>query len=131
MNERFDLIERKLDGIDTKIDALTGFINPQRGQSEKIRQEFDALGEKIRLLSSVIRKMAGVENAPQEKYSVAEAATRLGLSRFSVRQKCNKGQIRGEKVDGAGEKGEWRIKEEELRRYEREGDLNPPEPPPR
>jgi hypothetical protein len=134
MNDRLNTIEEKLDGVHSKIDGLTGLVKQIPGESRsyspEVLKQFEATEERMRLLANMLRKLPGADRA-QETYTVPEAALRLGLRPFTVRQKCNLGFIKGTKVDGAGEKGEWRITDEELRRYEKEGDLNPPEPPPR
>ena len=48
-------------------------------------------------------------SAEKEIYTTDEAASRLGRSGWTVRQLCNKGQIRAKKVRGKGRTGEWRI----------------------
>src|SRR5262249_47829984 len=51
-----------------------------------------------------------------------EAAERLGRRPWTVRQWCNKGQVRGaRKVHGKGRTGEWRIPHDEGGRPQNEG----------
>ena len=46
----------------------------------------------------------------KEAYTTEEAAERLGRSEWTVRQWCNKGQVKGAyKVRGKGRTGEWRL----------------------
>lgn len=59
----------------------------------------------------------------KETYTTEEAAERLGRSEWTVRQWCNKGQVRARKVRGRGRKGEWRIPHDELVRVQNEGPL--------
>src|SRR5262245_5100370 len=58
----------------------------------------------------------------KETYTVEEAAERLGRRPWTVRQWCNKGQVRGaRKVHGKGRTGEWRIPHDEVVRLQNEG----------
>lgn len=62
--------------------------------------------------------------------NVQEASKALGLSAFTVRNKCRCGAIRARilvAVDGKSK--QLRIRKSELRRFLQEGDLNPPELP--
>jgi excisionase family DNA binding protein len=60
----------------------------------------------------------------KESYTTEEAAERLGRSDWTVRQWCNKGQVKGaKKVRGKGRTGEWRIPHDELVRLQNEGPL--------
>jgi transposase len=60
----------------------------------------------------------------KETYTTDEVAERLGRSAWTVRDWCNKGQVRGaSKVHGRGRQGEWRIPHEELVRLQNEGPL--------
>jgi excisionase family DNA binding protein len=57
-------------------------------------------------------------------YTTKEAAERLNLSAWTVKQWCNLGRVRGaKKVGGRGRSGEWRIPHEELVRLRNEGPL--------
>jgi hypothetical protein len=57
----------------------------------------------------------------KEGYTTQEAAERLKRAEFTVRQWCNKGQVRARKVRGRGRKGEWRIAHDELIRVQADG----------
>jgi excisionase family DNA binding protein len=54
----------------------------------------------------------------RQAYTVAQAAERLGLSEWTVRQACNKGRIHASKARNGRE---WRIPHDELVRVEAEG----------
>jgi excisionase family DNA binding protein len=54
----------------------------------------------------------------REAYTVAQAAERLNLSAWTVRQACNKGRIHGTKARNGRD---WRIPHDELVRVEAEG----------
>ena len=59
----------------------------------------------------------------KEMYTTEEVAGRIGRSEWTVRQWCNKGQVRGRKVRGRGRQGEWRIPHDELVRVQNDGPL--------
>jgi hypothetical protein len=60
----------------------------------------------------------------KECYTTEEVAQRVGRSEWTVRQWCNKGQVKGaKKVRGKGRTGEWRIPHDELVRLQNEGPL--------
>jgi hypothetical protein len=61
----------------------------------------------------------------KETYTTEEVAERISRSEWTVRQWCNKGQVRGRKVRGRGRQGEWRIPHDELVRVQNEGPLPP------
>jgi hypothetical protein len=133
MMERLPIIEEKLDSVTRMISELTELVKTMtpaeaKKYSEQLKKQFEATEEKMRLTMKLVRSVTG-NTAPQATYTVNEAAHRLGLAAFTIRQNCNKGFIRASKVSGAGTKGEWRISEIELQRFEREGNLDPPEPP--
>ena len=54
---------------------------------------------------------------PEKLYTVKEAGEILGLSKYTVRDRIRKGQIKAIHVDGRGTNGEYRIEETELERY--------------
>jgi hypothetical protein len=59
---------------------------------------------------------------PKEAYTVDEAAERLKRKPYTVRQWCNKGQVKDVyKVRGNGRQGEWRIPHEVLVKLQAEG----------
>jgi hypothetical protein len=78
-------------------------------------------------LSEVLERLDRIEeklnlSSEKETYTVEEAASRLGRSPWTVRQWCNKQQVKGAvKVHGKGRTGEWRIPHEELVRLQNEG----------
>ena len=53
----------------------------------------------------------------EKLYTVKEAGDILGLSKYTVRDRIRKGQIKAIRVDGRGTNGEYRIEETELERY--------------
>jgi excisionase family DNA binding protein len=57
----------------------------------------------------------------KEAYTTEEASEHLGRTSWTVRQWCNKGQVRAVKVHGKGRQGEWRIPHDELARIQAEG----------
>jgi hypothetical protein len=60
----------------------------------------------------------------KETYTTDEVAQRVGRAEWTVRQWCNKGQVKGaKKVHGRGRQGEWRIPREELLRLQNEGPM--------
>ena len=60
----------------------------------------------------------------KESYTTGEAAERLGRSEWTVRQWCNKGQVKGAtKVRGKGRTGEWRLSHEAIVALQSEGPL--------
>lgn len=62
----------------------------------------------------------------KEAYTTEEVAERVGRTEWTVRQWCNKGQVRGAyKVRGRGRTGEWRIPHEAVVRLQSEGPLPP------
>jgi hypothetical protein len=74
----------------------------------------------------ILERLARLEEAgrlslQKEAYTAEEAAKRLGRRPWTVRQWCNKGQVRAKKVPGQGRTGEWRLPHDELLRVEREG----------
>jgi len=54
---------------------------------------------------------------PEKLYTVKEAGEILGLSKYTVRDRIRKGQIKAIRVMGRGTNGEYRIEETELERY--------------
>jgi Helix-turn-helix domain len=87
-----------------------------------------AVEERLGLLfADVVQRLEQLEgrlaaNVVKESYTVEEAAGRLGRSEWTVRQWCNKGQVRGaKKAHGRGRTGEWRIPHDELTRLQNEG----------
>jgi hypothetical protein len=81
------------------------------------------------LLKELINRMERIEarlalSVEKESYTVEEAAERLDRKPWTVRQWCNKGQVKGAyKVHGKGRTGEWRIPHEELVRLQNRGPL--------
>ena len=78
------------------------------------------LTEQIRQLSERIAKLepANVATKDKKEYTTREFAERVGLSPWTVRQKCNKGDIpEARHVPGRGQKGEWLIRHEALTRF--------------
>jgi len=69
----------------------------------------------------------GFREPPKEFYSVEETAERLGLTKWFVREKCNRGQIKAHRVELAEGNSQWRISHDEIERYRREGPLLPDE----
>ncbi len=68
-----------------------------------------------------IEKILGL-SIEKESYSTKEAAEKLDRAEWTVRQWCNKGQVKGaRKVHGKGRTGEWRIPHEEVVRIQNEG----------
>lgn len=62
------------------------------------------------------------EAAVKEWYTIPEAAERLKLAVWTVRQACNQGRIRAEKQRfGRGGEGQWRIPHDEISRIQKEG----------
>ena len=57
----------------------------------------------------------------RDDFSTHQAATRLSLSEWTVRQACNTGRIKGDKPGGRS----WRIPLAEVERVERQGGLGP------
>ena len=54
-------------------------------------------------------------------YSTSEVAEILGKAEFTIREHCRLGRIDGEKRNGRGEFGEWRISHKELTRLQNDG----------
>jgi excisionase family DNA binding protein len=79
--------------------------------------ELRAIGDRLeQRLTAVERRLEA--GTVREAYTTEQAAERLGLSAWSVRQACNTGRVRGEKTaNGRG----WRIPHDELLRVELEG----------
>src|SRR5262249_42495681 len=81
------------------------------------------------LLLAVVQRLEQIEDTNaisviKESYTTEEVAERLGRSEWTVRQWCNKRQVRGaKKVRGKGRTGEWRISHDELVRLQNEGPL--------
>lgn len=62
----------------------------------------------------------------KEAYTTEEAAERLGRSEWTVRQWCNKGQVKGVyKVRGKGRTGEWRLSHEAVLTLQTQGPATP------
>jgi hypothetical protein len=57
----------------------------------------------------------------KESYTTQEAGERLSRSEYTVRQWCNKGQVRATKIRGKGRRGEWRVPHDEYLRIQSEG----------
>jgi predicted ATPase with chaperone activity len=77
-------------------------------ETESMRRLEDLCGQILDRLDRMERnqEMAVVKNA----YTTEAAAKRLGRSVWTVRQWCNKAQVRGAyKVRGKGRTGEWRL----------------------
>lgn len=106
--------------------ALLPFQQPDVGTSElvmvlsQISQQQQELLERMERLEDVHRV-----SLVKESYTVEEVAERANRRPFTVRQWCNKGQIKAEKIHGRGRQGEWRIPHEEVGRLQGEG----PHPP--
>lgn len=90
----------------------------------------DALLQKlVEQQAEILLRMDRIEhrlnlNVEKEAYTVEEAAERLNRSPWTVRQWCNKCQVKDAyKVHGKGRTGEWRIPHEELIRLQNEGPL--------
>jgi hypothetical protein len=86
--------------------------------------------ESITLLRAILERLTRLEkqvsvSTAKENYTVEEAAERLGRAKWTVRQWCNLGQARANRIRGSGRKGEWRIAHDELGRLHNEG----PSPP--
>ncbi len=62
-----------------------------------------------------------VARVERDYFTTYQAAARLNLSEWTVRQACNTGRIRGEKPNGRS----WRIPLTEVERVERQGGLGP------
>src|SRR5438132_14111742 len=83
------------------------------------------------LLGAIVQRLERLEerlslSVVKESYTTEEAAERLGRSEWTVRQWCNKSQVKGaKKVRGKGRTGEWRIPHDELVRLQNEGPLPP------
>src|SRR5689334_19198785 len=91
-----------------KTSSLAEFLATQRDIADGLRKDV------ISLLISLAERLDRIEQAQtltieKESYTVEEAAKRLGLSAWTVRQRCNKGQMEAKKVPGKGRQGEWRI----------------------
>jgi hypothetical protein len=72
------------------------------------------------------RRLARIEEhcslaVVKEAYTVQDAAARLGLTPYTVREWCRLGQARAAKVKGEGRRGELRIDGRELARLQAEG----------
>ena len=86
----------------------------------------EALAEFLKTQGVIIEKLDRLERAivartERDFFSTAQAAARLNLSEWTVRQACNLGRIRGEKPNGRS----WRVPLAEVERVEREGGLGP------
>lgn len=79
-------------------------------------ERLDRIEEKLdRLLHAAVA---------QPFYTVKEFAGRVGEAAYTIRQKCNLGQIVAEKaLTRCGPTKEWRISHAELERYRKEGNL--------
>jgi hypothetical protein len=81
------------------------------------------------VLAALVQRLEQLEDrlaisVVKECYTTEEVAERLGRSEWTVRQWCNKGQVRGaRKVRSKGRTGEWRIPHDELVRLQNEGPL--------
>ncbi len=133
MEDRLAAIERKLEEVAALTQATATAVKDLAPRevfkyTEDLKAVFLSIEERMRLRLKMVQSMTG-SDIDKQCYSTSAAGARLGLSRYTLSEKCRKGTIRAIKVDGAGAKGEWSITHEELLRYEREGDLSPPEPP--
>jgi len=92
------------------IEALFGLV---RGVLEQNRNLLEQMNE--------LKKDLAISR-PKEAYTVEEAAERLNRKPYTVRQWCNKGQVKDVyKVRGKGRQGEWRIPHEVLVKLQAEG----------
>lgn len=83
-----------------------------RGRLDHLDERLDRIEQRLAL------------SIAKESYLVEEAAERLNRKPWTVRQWCNKGQVKGaKKVRGKGRTGEWRIPHEELLRLQNDGPL--------
>lgn len=82
--------------------------------------------ERRRRLLQEAEKKRDQAQQRRDSYNTRQAAARLDLSSYTVRQKCSLGELLGKKIEhGAGSKGEWRIEDAEIERYLREGPRKP------
>lgn len=79
-------------------------------------EQLAAVLEELRALREDVRQLRADRPAPKPEYSVEEAAPRLKLKPYTVRQLCNMQQVRCRK---RGRR--WFIPHDELERLEREG----------
>jgi ribosomal protein L16 Arg81 hydroxylase len=89
----------------------------------------EAVEDMRTMMKELINRYAQLEkrfnlSVEKESYTVEQAGERLNRKPWTVRQWCNKGQVKGAyKVHGKGRTGEWRIPHEELVRLQNEGPL--------
>ena len=84
------------------------------------------LTEFLKTQGVILDKLDRLERAivgrvERDHFSTAQAAARLNLSEWTVRQACNKGRIRGQKPNSRS----WVIPLAEVERIERQGGLEP------
>lgn len=86
----------------------------QRGEGAGLLDKLARIEQKLdRLLS---------EKTLKPWYTTAEVAERYGKKLYTVREWCRLGRLNAEKLShGRGSEGEWRVSQEELLRYSREG----------
>ena len=77
----------------------------------------DLAGEVIARLDRIERAL--VARVDRDYFTTHQAAARLNLSEWTVRQACNTGRMKGEKPNGRS----WRIPLAEVERVERQGGL--------
>ena len=81
------------------------------------------------LLKEILNRIEQIEtrlalSVEKESYTVEQAGERLNRKPWTVRQWCNKGQVKDAyKVHGKGRTGEWRIPHEEIIRLQNNGPL--------
>jgi hypothetical protein len=92
------------------IESLFGLVQNVLEQNRALLERIDQLEENLAIAR------------PKETYTVEEAAERLNRRPYTVRQWCNKGQVKDVyKVRGKGRQGEWRIPHEVLVKLQAEG----------
>lgn len=101
--------------------GMSGVVAAQfGGDCRDLVQLLETLIGPLREQLDIIRRQVA-RGADRQAYTVVEAAARLDLTRWTVRQACNHGRIRARKVPGRGKKGQWRIPHDELVRVQNEG----------
>ena len=87
------------------------------------RKFFEMIMRALRRLQRQVQRLR--KRATREAvYTVKEAAERLKKSAWYIRRMCSMGELAATRIgtDGlAGVRGEWRITNEEIERYRKEG----------
>jgi Helix-turn-helix domain len=91
-------------------------------KSGDLRLKLDQLLFKVNRLEELLRQVIKDQAPAKDYYTVAEFAELVGLEKYTVREHCRLGRLRGEKTDcGRGNNPEWRISHAELIRYRNYG----------